>query len=80
MTIVGGRRWHSWLRHCATSLKVAGSIPDSVIGILIIVKAAVAENRQTYYINALIAWKSGRFNPREPQGPVRTCTGIALPL
>ena len=26
-------RWHSWLRHCATSRKVAGSIPDGVIGI-----------------------------------------------
>ena len=26
-------RWHSWLRHCATSQKVAGSIPDGVIGI-----------------------------------------------
>jgi hypothetical protein len=24
-------RWHSWLRHCATSRKVAGSIPDGVI-------------------------------------------------
>jgi hypothetical protein len=23
--------WSSWLRHCATSRKVAGSIPDSVI-------------------------------------------------
>ena len=29
---VGGTRWHSWLRHCATSRKVAGSIPDCVIG------------------------------------------------
>jgi len=29
----GGTRWHSWLRHCATSRKVAGSIPDDVIGI-----------------------------------------------
>jgi len=29
----GGTRWRSWLRHCATSRKVAGSIPDSVIGI-----------------------------------------------
>ena len=28
-----GTRWHSWLRHCATSWKVAGSIPDGVIGI-----------------------------------------------
>ena len=28
-----GRQWHSWLRHCATSWKVAGSIPNVVIGI-----------------------------------------------
>jgi len=26
-----GTRWRSWLRHCATSRKVAGSIPDGVI-------------------------------------------------
>ena len=26
-------RWRSWLRHCATSRKVAGSIPDGVFGI-----------------------------------------------
>ena len=31
--IAGGTRWRSWLRHCATSRKVAGSIPDGVIGI-----------------------------------------------
>jgi hypothetical protein len=29
-----GSRWCSWLRHCATSWKVAGSIPDGVTGIL----------------------------------------------
>ena len=28
----GGMQWRSWLRHCATSRKVAGSIPDYVIG------------------------------------------------
>ena len=28
-----GKRWRSWLRHYATSRKVAGSIPDDVIGI-----------------------------------------------
>ena len=28
-----GTRWRSWLRHCATSRKVAGSISDGVIGI-----------------------------------------------
>jgi hypothetical protein len=28
---VTGPRWRSWLRHCATNWKVAGSIPDGVI-------------------------------------------------
>jgi hypothetical protein len=28
----GSTRWRSWLRHCATSRKVAGSIPDGVTG------------------------------------------------
>ena len=32
-THFGGTRWRSWLRHCATSRKVAGSIPDGVTGI-----------------------------------------------
>ena len=27
-----GTRWRSWLRHCATSQKVSGSIPDGVNG------------------------------------------------
>jgi len=27
-----GTRWGSWLRHCAASRKVAGSIPDGVAG------------------------------------------------
>ena len=30
---VRGTRWRCWLRHCATSRKVAGSIPDGVTGI-----------------------------------------------
>ena len=29
----GNTRWRSWLRHCATSQKVAGSIPEGVVGI-----------------------------------------------
>jgi hypothetical protein len=29
---MGRTRWRSWLRHCATSWKVADSIPDGVIG------------------------------------------------
>ena len=31
-----GPRWRSWLRHCATSQKVAGSIPDGVIDIILL--------------------------------------------
>jgi hypothetical protein len=31
-TITARCRWRSWLRHCAISRKVAGSIPDGVIG------------------------------------------------
>jgi hypothetical protein len=27
------KRWRSWLRHCATSRKLAGSIPDGITGI-----------------------------------------------
>jgi hypothetical protein len=27
---MGGTQWRSWLRHCATSHKVTGSIPDGV--------------------------------------------------
>jgi len=29
---IRGTRWRSWLRHCATSQKVAGSIPNGVTG------------------------------------------------
>jgi len=32
-TIRWGTRWRSWLTHCATSRKVAGSIPGGVTGI-----------------------------------------------
>jgi hypothetical protein len=28
-----GTRWRSWLKHCATSRNVAGSIPNAVTGI-----------------------------------------------
>ena len=31
----GGTRWRLWFRHYATSQKVAGSIPDGVIGIFL---------------------------------------------
>jgi len=28
-------RWRSWTRHCATSCKVGGSIPDGIIGTIL---------------------------------------------
>ena len=31
--LIHSTRWRSWLRYCATSRKVAGSIPDGIIGI-----------------------------------------------
>jgi hypothetical protein len=31
--LLGGMRWRRWLRHCATSRNVAGSIPYGVTGI-----------------------------------------------
>ena len=31
LLLVGGTRWRTWLRHCATSRKVASSIADDVI-------------------------------------------------
>ena len=30
--ITWGKRWRSWLKHCTTSRRVAGSVPDGVIG------------------------------------------------
>jgi len=32
-SVSGGKRWRRWLRHRATSRKVAVSIPDGVVGI-----------------------------------------------
>jgi hypothetical protein len=31
---VEGTRLRSWLRHCATNIKVAGSIPEGITGII----------------------------------------------
>jgi hypothetical protein len=34
LLLFSGMGWCSWLRHCVMSRKVAGSIPDGVIGII----------------------------------------------
>jgi len=64
--ILNGARcwWRSCLRHCATSRKVAGSIPDGVIGI--------------FHFHVLIVLKSGRLYLMEPSRLVQACYGIAL--
>jgi hypothetical protein len=33
---VGCMRWYSWFRHCATVLKITGSVPDGVSGVFFI--------------------------------------------
>jgi hypothetical protein len=35
MTLLAGTQRRSWLRHCATSWKIVGTIPDRVTGIFI---------------------------------------------
>jgi len=36
-TLEKGTQWHSWLRHCVTSQKVAGSIPDGALEFFILI-------------------------------------------
>jgi hypothetical protein len=38
----GDTWWHSWLGSCATSWKVAGSIPDKIIGVFFISGRTIA--------------------------------------
>ena len=46
-----GTRWRSWLRHCASSQKFAGSIPDGVIGTMaVVIDSASNKNAYQEYI------------------------------
>jgi hypothetical protein len=52
-----GKRWRSWFRHCATSRKVAGSIPDGVIDIILSVDSAPNVNEyQEYFLRNKGGW------------------------
>ena len=64
--------WRSWLRHCATSRKVAGSIPDGVTGIFdMILPAAlypwgwIISNRNEYqeYIPGVMVARAQGWQP-----------------
>jgi hypothetical protein len=85
--IKGGARWCIWLRHCATSRKVADSIPDGVIGIFHrqngVDSASNRNENQKYRLEG----KGGRcvglttlppscadcLEIWEPSGPVQAC-------
>jgi len=60
-------RKHGRSRHCATSPKVAGSIPDGVIGIFLFTETLRAQNSPGVYSNInkcqnyLLGGKGGRF-------------------
>ena len=92
---IWGTLWRNWLRHCATSRKVAGSIPDGTDIILPWpwgrlrneyqeyfpgVKAADAYGWQPYHLHAPIVLKFGSLNLIEPSGSVQACKWIPLPL
>jgi hypothetical protein len=83
------------LRHCATSRKVAGSIPDCVIGIFhshnpsgrtmaLGLTQPLTEmstrNVSCYHFHVPIVLKSGILNHLENSGPVQGCNGISLPF
>jgi hypothetical protein len=50
LILLGGTWWHSWLRHCTTSQKVSGSIPDGV---------DTASNRNEY--QEYFLWRKGSW-------------------
>jgi hypothetical protein len=77
--------------HCATSRKVAVSIPDFTRSLGFIppltemstrnISWEGEEMRPTRRADSLpIVLKSGSLNLLEPSGPVQGCTGMALPL
>ena len=77
-----------WLRRCATSRTVPGSIPGGVTGFLSDIfpsdrSMAVgstklpSENEYQKYPYAVVT-KFGNLNFSEPSGPLQACNGTAL--
>ena len=74
-----GPRWRSWLRHCATSQKVAGSIPDGVIGIFHWHNSSGrtmrrADNLATFMCR--LSWNLGTSTSWNPLGLFRPVMGL----
>jgi hypothetical protein len=63
-----GTRWRSWFRHCAKSLKVAGSIPDGVTGIF----QWLNSSRLIVALGSTRKWVPGIF----PGGKDGRCVGL----
>jgi hypothetical protein len=57
-------RWRSWLRNCATSWEVAGSIPDYVIGIFCRTMALGSREPLTEMSTRNISWRIRRPMPK----------------
>ena len=86
---IWGTRWRSWLRHCATSRKVAGAILDGVtsgrtmaLGCLTEmstrklacgVKAASGYGWKPCHLHVPIVLK---FQEPQPPGALRACRGL----
>ena len=90
---IGGTWWRSRLSHCATSRKVAGPIPDYIIGIFSLTQSfqphdgcGVDSAGRCVGLTTLppscveIMLKSGSLNLPESSGTVQPCNGIALPF
>jgi hypothetical protein len=75
-----------WLRYCATNRKVAGSIPDGVIGIFYWnnpydrIMALGSTQRLTEIVPGAFRGGKGGLNFLEPSGPLQACNGTVLPL
>jgi hypothetical protein len=71
----GGMRWRSWLRHCASNRKVAGSIPDGVIGICHWHNhSGWADNLTTFMCQ--LSWNLGALPSWNTQGLSRPVMGL----
>ena len=65
LKVIGDTLWRSWVRHCASSPKVAGSIPDGVIGTMTVVDSAWNRHEyQEYFLGG--GGKGGRLTTLPP--------------